>query len=114
MKLKAYLLLAAALALLCCCCTAAGEEPAACSIRTGEQWSWSRGAYNTFSGTIDLTGFSGGKSRLDQTFAVIIKSIMREESINEKLNNGYHFLYRKIIYAPSTPASLPNLPRKIR
>ena len=67
MKLKAYLLLAAALALLCCCCTAAGEEPAACSIRTGEQWSWSRGAYNTFSGTIDLTGFSGGELTVTMT-----------------------------------------------
>ena len=59
MKIKSYLLLAAALALLCCCITAAGEEPAACSVQTGEEWSWSRGAYNTFSGTIDLSGCSG-------------------------------------------------------
>ena len=59
MKIKSYLLLAAALALLCCCITAAGEEPAACSVQTGEEWSWSRGAYNTFSGTIDLNGCSG-------------------------------------------------------
>ena len=67
MKLKSYLLLATALALMCCCCMAAGEEPAACSIRTGEEWTWSRGAYNTFSGTIDLSGCSGEELTVTMT-----------------------------------------------
>lgn len=59
MRTKLFLLLAAALALIFCCSTAACEEPAVCTIQTGEGWSWSRGAFNTFSGKIDLSGCSG-------------------------------------------------------
>lgn len=59
MKIKSYLLLAVTYALLSCCIMAACEESAACFVKTGEEWSWSRGAYNTFSGTLDLTGCSG-------------------------------------------------------
>lgn len=80
MKIKSYLLLAAALALLCCCITAAGEEPAACSVQTGEEWSWSRGAYNTFSGTIDLSGCSGEELTIVMTTDLVYDEANEQKS----------------------------------
>ena len=56
MKTKLYLILIAAVMSLCCCCNALGESSTEAVLTRGEDWSWSRGAYNTFSGQIDLSG----------------------------------------------------------
>ena len=59
MKIKAYLVLTAALIFLCCTGTAHCENGAEVEIIPAEEWSWSRGAYNTFSGSINLSDCDG-------------------------------------------------------
>ena len=45
--------------LMICCTAALCEESGQASLLPGEEWSWARGAYNTFSGQIDLTAYTG-------------------------------------------------------
>ena len=59
MKIKANLILMAFLFFLCCFSFAHCETEQETAIIPSEEWSWARGAYNTFSGTIDLSGCNG-------------------------------------------------------
>ena len=54
MKRKPYLILLLAMILIFRCMSALCEYSAETEVIPDEEWSWSRGAYNTFSGRIDL------------------------------------------------------------
>ena len=60
MKIKFCMILITAVALACCSISAIGEtnEPV---LIPDEDWSWSRGAYNTFTGQIDLSDCIGSE-----------------------------------------------------
>lgn len=59
MKTKSYLIMIAAVMLSCCCLSAQCEGGSEAVIIPGEEWSWSRGAYNSFSGKIGLEDCKG-------------------------------------------------------
>ena len=59
MKIKTYLILTAVLFLICSINPARCENSDMTEIVPAEEWSWARGAYNTFSGKIDLSGCKG-------------------------------------------------------
>ena len=54
MKIKLSIVLIQLVIMLCICCSAVCSETAETVLIQDEEWSWSRGAYNTFSGQIDL------------------------------------------------------------
>ena len=54
MKIKPYQALITVILLLCCCFQSLCESSDGMNLIPGEDWAWSRGAYNTFSGTICL------------------------------------------------------------
>lgn len=55
MKTKFFLILISSVTALCLCFSALCENTAAAVLVQGDEWSWSRGAYNTFSGEINLS-----------------------------------------------------------
>lgn len=59
MRIKSYLILFLVIILAGCCISAVCEENSGAVVIPGEEWSWSRGAYNTFSGQISLEEFAG-------------------------------------------------------
>lgn len=59
MKNKSLLVPVVLALVLCCCGAALGEEAGQVTLVPGEEWSWSRGAYNTFSGQIGLKEYTG-------------------------------------------------------
>ena len=59
MKTRSWILLILTAVLICLCTMAQCESTAGIEIIPDEEWSWSRGAYNTFTGRIDLSGCNG-------------------------------------------------------
>ena len=59
MKIRILRIPALLILLICCCVSALCEEAGRVSLVPGEEWSWSRGAYNTFSGQIGLKEHTG-------------------------------------------------------
>lgn len=59
MKRKSNLVLILAIIMICRCMSALCEYSAGKEVIPGEEWSWSRGAYNTFSGQLDLEDCTG-------------------------------------------------------
>ena len=59
MKIKTLWIPLLAVLMLCCCTTALCEESVQAALVPGEEWSWSRGAYNTFTGQIGLKDYTG-------------------------------------------------------
>lgn len=59
MKIRAYTILCTVVILLCFCSLTYSENTDVLQVVPGDEWSWSRGAYNTFSGTIDLSEWTG-------------------------------------------------------
>ena len=58
MKIK-HLGVSVLLILVICCTAALAEESGQASLVQGEEWSWSRGAYNSISGQIELSDYPG-------------------------------------------------------
>ena len=56
MKIKFFKILIMTIVLICSCTMAQCESTTGVEIIPDEEWSWSRGAYNTFTGRIDLSG----------------------------------------------------------
>lgn len=56
MKLKRYLIITVLLLLTGSLLNALAESGTEAAVIPDEEWSWSRGAYNTFTGQIDLSG----------------------------------------------------------
>ena len=61
MLVKRYIFSMIALVIFCICVTARCDSANKTDALPGEEWSWSRGAFNTFSGTIDLSEYIGKK-----------------------------------------------------
>jgi len=59
MKIKPYMILITVFMILCCCTPASCEDESRITLTPGEDWSWSRGAYNSFSGRISIEGCTG-------------------------------------------------------
>ena len=59
MKNKPYIILITVFMMLCCCTLASCEDESQMLLTPGEDWSWSRGAYNTFSGKVRMEGCTG-------------------------------------------------------
>ena len=59
MKIRILRIPALLILLICCCVSALCEEAGRVTLVPGEEWSWSRGAYNTFSGQIGLKEHTG-------------------------------------------------------
>ena len=61
MKLKRFLIITVLLLLTGSLMTVHAESGPDAAIIPDEDWSWSRGAYNTFTGQIDLSGCDAGE-----------------------------------------------------
>lgn len=61
MKLKRFLIITVLLLLTGSLMTVHAESGPDAAIIPDEEWSWSRGAYNTFTGQIDLSGCDAGE-----------------------------------------------------
>lgn len=59
MKQKLIILAFAAFILVLCSCNAICEQKTALLITPDEDWSWDPGAYNQFSGELNLSGYAG-------------------------------------------------------
>lgn len=59
MKIKTLRIPVLLILLICCCAGTLGEESEQAALVPGEEWSWSRGAYNNFSGQISLKEYTG-------------------------------------------------------
>ena len=59
MKIKTLWIPVLLVLAICACTAAICEESGQAELVPSEEWSWSRGAYNTFSGQIDLKAYNG-------------------------------------------------------
>ena len=59
MKIKRFIALCLLLAAAVCCTQGLCEGSLSVSLAPGDEWSWARGSYNTFTGVIDLSAFTG-------------------------------------------------------
>ncbi len=59
MKIKTLWIPVLLVLAICACTSALCEESGQAALVPAEEWSWSRGAYNTFSGQIDLAEYTG-------------------------------------------------------
>lgn len=80
MKQKTILILTLAVLLICCRIPVLGETQAETVMVPDEEWSWSRGAYNTFTGRIDLSDCTG------RDLTIRISSDLQYESGEEEQN----------------------------
>ena len=80
MRQKHFLILTLTVLLICCCIPATADTGTETVIVPGEEWSWSRGAYNTFSGQIDLSDCTG------RELTIRISSDLQYNSETEQLS----------------------------
>ena len=81
MKTRTYLIMISAVIMMCCCCNALCESGDEAVLTQNEEWSWSRGAYNTFSGQIDLTGCPAGEVKICMTADLPYNSDTEQKSM---------------------------------
>lgn len=70
--MKVRIIILSVICMLILCFTAAySEEYAAVQIETGEEWSWDPGNYNLFSGTMQLSPYTGQELTINMTTNLI-------------------------------------------
>lgn len=59
MKKRSFFLLVATFVSLLCFCAAMSEQKTALTVTAGEDWSWDPGAFDEFTGELDLSDYTG-------------------------------------------------------
>ena len=80
MKAKAYILLGLTVFILTIATVYCGLCASGASVSAGEEWSWENGAYNTFEGTVDLSGLEGKKLSIEMSSDLTYDAEAEQES----------------------------------